>query len=111
MKCIILVLTLCSLSIACSDKPVYVIQRNEEKSEAERKKKQAEQRKQSQAAWKWASQGANDAYRNFRISDVTRRDFERSTKDQPAKTVKERSLPKHDGPSKQGDSHPERKSQ
>ena len=50
MKCIILLLTLSSLSIACSDKPVYVIQRNEEKSEAERKKEQEEQRKQSQAA-------------------------------------------------------------
>ena len=111
MKCIILVLTLSSLSIACSDRPVHVIQSNGEKSEAERKKEQAEQRRPSQAAWKWASQGANEAYRNFRISDVTRRDFERAKKDQSSKTVKKKTLSKHDGPSKQGDSHPERKSQ
>ena len=69
MRFLLLFCTVLALTTGCSSKTPTAITITE-KSDAEKKKEQEQNEKKMKEARKWANEGANEAYRKFKVSDA-----------------------------------------
>ena len=77
MRFLALLCVVLTLTIGCSSKSPTTITITE-KSEAEKKKEQEEYEKKMKEARKWANEGANEAYRKFKVSDAAAPAFDKA---------------------------------